>query len=357
MTLKNRQKVLEVVSEDAENIVVIQKDELQILLNIFGKQSINLDYPLFDLKLIKAKTSGDCYKLNLLCGKEDFQDLYENCSCSKEFPSFGDISNCMLLSGIIQYDNLDEFKDKMKVYEQVNKNKVVYFGFDTNMFYHGFPSQATFLNKYRYLVANTGYEEIESAINYKYNPNQINEMKRCASYNANLLGNLGNQKIKRSRIAAYVAMKEYNNVRRQSFTKVESDVASTKDSEENDKIIVNAIHKFDVEDSDAYVVFLTADTNVSNLCEGKGLDFFHFQYPSYLDAKECSSDQLVKLIYWFAIVNGFVKCNSVVIFGEFVHKGRDDDALKLLFYDRKLFETFKRELEICRKLMDLKIAK
>jgi hypothetical protein len=343
--------------EVTENSVVIQKDELQILLNIFGKQSIDLEYPLFNLKLIRAKTSGDCYKLNRLCEKEDFYDLYENCNYSDEFPSYGDISDCMLWSGIIQYENMDEFKDQMLVYEKVNKNKVVYFAYDTNMFYHGFPSQASFLNKYRYLIASTVYEEIESAINSKYRPNQINEMKKCATYNNNLLGNLGNQKMKKSRKAAYVAMKEYTNIRRHSLTEVKSDFPSTKDSEENDRIIINAIHKFDAEDSDAYVVFLTADTLVSNLCEGKGLDFFLFKYPSHLDAKECSSDQLVKLIYWLAIMNGFIRCNSVIVYGEFGHKGRDDDALKLVFQDRKLLETFMRELEICRELMDLKIAK
>jgi hypothetical protein len=205
-------------------------------------------------------------------------------------------------------------------------------------------------------VVDTVYDEIESSVNYKYKPNQINEMKKCAPYNAKLLGNLGNQKMKKSRKAAYVGMKEYNHII-DTVREFKSEVPSTTDSEENDRIIVNAIRKFEAENNNAYTIFLTADTNASNLCEGKGPDYFYFRYPSNLDAKECTSNQLVNLIYWFAIANGFIKCNSVIIFGEFGHKGRDDESLKLLFYNRELFDTFTRELKICRRLMELEIAR
>lgn len=342
-------------SEMVENSVVIQRDELQILLNLFGDQSVMIDYPLFDLKLIQAKTSGDGYRIRVLSDEEDYEGLYEDYSSYvNELPSYDDIRYCMLLSEIIQYDNIDDFKEMLKVYERLGK--IVYFALDTNMLYQGFPSQATYMKNPRYLVVDTVYNEVESSVNYKYKPFHIHEMQECAHYHAELLENLENRKMKKARKAAHVAMKEYHYIR-EYVKEIKADLPSTTHSEKNDHIIVNAVRNFDAENSYAYPVFLTADTNASNLCEGKGPDCFHFTYPSSLDARECTSDQLVKLIYWFAIVNGFIKCNSVIVCGEFGHKGRDDDSLKLMFQDRKLFETFKQELGICRRLMALSIAK
>ena len=338
-----------------ENSVVIQRDELQILLNLLEGQSVVLDYPLFDLKMIQAKTSGDGYRLRILSNEEDFEELYEYYSSYfNEMPSYDDIRYCMLLSEIIQYDNLDDFKEMLRVYERLGK--IVYFALDTNMLYQGFPSQAAYMKNPHYLVVDTVYNEIENSVNYKYKPFHIYEMQECAHYHAELLENLENRKMKKARKAAHVAMKEYHHIR-EYVKEIEADLPSTTHSEKNDHIIVNAVRRFDAENSYAYPVFLTADTNASSLCEGKGPEFFHFTYPSTLDARECTSDQLVKLIYWLAIVNGFIKCNSVIVCGEFGHKGRDDDSLKLMFQNRKLFETFKRELEICRRLMALDIAK
>ncbi len=341
--------------ELVENSVVIQQDELQILLNLFGNQSIVVDYPLFDLKLIQAKTSGDGYKLRVLSDENDFEKLYEEYgSYVNEMPSFDDIGYCMLLSGIVQYDNVDEFKEMLKLYGRLNK--IVYFALDTNMLYQGFPTLATFMFHPRYLVVDTVYNEIESAINYKYKPFQIYEMQECAHYHSELLENLENRKMKKARKAAHVAMKEYRRIR-ENIHEIKAELPSTTQSEKNDTLIVNAIRRFDAENNYAYPVFLTADTNASNLCEGKGPDFFHFTYPSNTGVRECTSDQLVKLIYWFAIVNGFIKCNSVIVCGEFGHKGRDDDSLKLMFQDRKLFDTFMRELRICRRLVALGITR
>ncbi|MBC7086499.1 MAG: hypothetical protein H5T43_09115 [Methanomethylovorans sp.] len=341
--------------ELVENSVVIQQDEFHILLNLFENQSIVIDYPLFDLKLIHAKTYGDGYWLRILSSEADFEKLYEDCgSYVNEMPSFDDIVYCMLLSGIVQYDNLDEFKSILKLYKRMNK--IVYFALDTNLFYQGFPSRAGFIDNPRYLVVDIVYNEIESSINYKYKPFQIYEMQQCAHYHSELLENLENRKMKKARKAAYVAMKEYRRIR-EYVHEIKAEMPATSQSEKNDMLIVNAIRNFDAGNNYAYPVFLTADTNASNLCEGKGPDCFHFTYPSDIQARECTSDQLVKLIYWFAIVNGFIKCNSVIVCGEFAHKGRDDDSLKLMFQDRKLFDTFMRELRICRRLMALNITK
>lgn len=66
---------------------------------------------------------------------------------------------------------------------------------------------------------------------------------------------------------------------------------------------------------------LDSDTNISNLCMGKGPEYFFFEYPSPVEANECTAKQLVGLIFSLAVTCGLIKLNSVVIYGEFSYKG------------------------------------
>ncbi len=62
-------------------------------------------------------------------------------------------------------------------------------------------------------------------------------------------------------------------------------------------------------------------------------------------------DYLLKSL---AVVFGFIKLNSIIIFGEF--KGKTQlDTLKIRFLDEKIFKECQRDLRICRKLLALNI--
>jgi len=55
-------------------------------------------------------------------------------------------------------------------------------------------------------------------------------------------------------------------------------------------------------------------------------------------------------------VFGFIKLNSAIIFGEFIGK-RGLDEFKVRLFDENRSVKFGRDLKICRKLFDLKIAR
>ena len=335
------------------NSVTIKKDELQILINMIKGHGITLEYPLYKLKMIQARASGDGYNLHILTDEKDFDELTHTTeNYNDEMPSYNDIGYCLLLGGIIQYNNIDEFYEQLTLYKKMNKT--IRFALDTNMFYQGFPSRSKLPGDTCYLLVDIVYEEMEAAINHKYSQNQINAMQHNAPYHKDLLTELLNRKTKKARKAVYVAMSEYRSIREQT-REIKSPDPSTYDKEANDLLIVRTVRDYDEKNNMA--VLLTADTNVSYLCEGKGPECFHFTYPSMFDVKHCSSGQLIELIFSFAIVCGFIQCNYVVIYGEYAHKTGNDDTLKLKFHDEEKYLDFIKDLEICRKLTKLGIEK
>ena len=334
------------------NEVMIYKNELQLLLNLFGDESIVLDYPLFDLKFFRAKAVKDGYRLRLLADNENFLDLAcDMGEFADEMPTFDDIKYCMLLSGLIDYDNIDDFRDKLAVFSKLDRT--IYFAPDTNLFYQGFVSRSGITDPH-FVVVDTVYEEMEYAINYKYKPGYLYHMQQTAHYHDELLEELANKKLKKARKAAYIAMKQYQSVR-DRVMEVKAAEPSTNNSEKNDLIIVKSLREFDSQNSYGLVVLLTSDTNMADLCTGKGPECFHFTYPSSMDVEKCTNEELIDLIFSLSTVCGFIKCNSVVVYGEYGYKKHDDNSMKLVFQDEKLFESFKKELELCRKLAGLKI--
>jgi len=101
---------------------------LQILLNLIAKVSIVIDYPLYDLKMVKARPSGNGYYINVQSDVQLMKELYEYGTHTDELPSFDDIKYCMLLSGIIQYDNMAEFQEKISALNKLDRT--IYFFMD-----------------------------------------------------------------------------------------------------------------------------------------------------------------------------------------------------------------------------------
>jgi len=317
---------------------VVSADELQILLNLC--EEINIMYPLYKhFQLLKANPKEDGYKLKVLQGEMDFPDF-------EEFPNYSDFMECLLSAGVIDYENREEFEDKLRVYQNLKKR--VYFCPDTNIVYHCFLTNSGVKD---ILLVDTVREEIEASLNFKYSPQQVVELKKNAKYQQFLLDEFVNRRMKRSRLAC-IAMAEYRELRRYAI-EIEGVEKSTSDKEANDLIIIKTLRRFEKERS-VLPVLLTADRQMADLCELEGIEYFLFSLPHAVDARECSFDSMLKLIYNLAMVFGVIRLNSVVIFGEFKGK-KSIDELKLRFLDDKLFEGFDRHLRICRRLMKLGI--
>ena len=96
---------------------------------------------------------------------------------------------------------------------------------------------------------------------------------------------------------------------------------------------------------------------MAELCMGKGQECFHLTYPSSLDVNRCTPYQLRDLIFYLAKVCGLIKCNSVIIYGEYSHKTWNDNSLKLVFQDATLYNRFKEDHSLYQELMALEIEK
>ena len=155
-------------------------------------------------------------------------------------PSYNDFAGCLLVSGIISYDNLEQFKEMLNHYRSLKKR--VYFCPDTNVIYHGFVSTSSLFKPEEILLVETTREETEAFLNFKYSPHIISDLKKLTKYQPFLLDEFINRRMKKSRLAAYIALKEYRNLRKLAI-EVEGIERSTEDREANDFTIVKTLRR------------------------------------------------------------------------------------------------------------------
>ncbi|WP_048811231.1 PIN domain-containing protein [Thermococcus gammatolerans] len=315
--------------------VVIEKPELQILINLLQRSGITVSYPLYEIPLFSARESERGYTLSVLAGRHDFKGRHP------ELPSYSDFYETFISSGIITYDNIDEFANMLEVYRVLRKG--VSFAPDTNLFYHRFISSYRPLDGYQIVVAEDVKNEIEAAMNYKYRRQLLVEISREVK-NGHLLHELSNRRTKKARKAAYIALKEFEALRDRII------IAERYGSgHNNDEVIVKTLKHFD-EMSPSLLVFLTADLAITDVARMEGLEYFLFEYPTKeLGTHEVSAYQLRTLIFNLAAVFGVIDLNGTIIYGEFGGK-RKLNELKLLFRDEDLFQKFLFHLNLCRRL-------
>ncbi|MDD3856774.1 MAG: hypothetical protein PHP43_01845 [Methanoculleus sp.] len=334
------------------NDAVIREDELQVLINSLDE--IRVTYPLYEGEILVARPEGTGFSLELPASRETFKDWvagYE--SVSAELPSYADLQECMFASGIARYVNHAAFESMLASYGQLKK--AVFFGLDTNLFYHGFASNNPQIEHASYLIVDTVRDEIAYAINRKYPAKTIGEIAALAPDCREYIGELENKRTKRSRKAAYLALKEYRIIRDRA-TEIAAPGPHTHLSEENDYNIVRALRKFE-EERYALPVLLTADTYMADLCMAEGLEYFYFDRPYRLETTACTAPAFRRLLFNLATVFGFVNCNEIAIFGEYGGKGNELDELKVRFRDDGAYRAFMRELKICRHLTALGIPR
>jgi hypothetical protein len=331
---------------------VIREDELQVLLNSLGE--VRISYPLYEGDLLVARPEGTGFRLELPASRETFLGWLSGYGpIAGELPTYNDLQECMFASGIARYANQAAFDAMLGSYGQLKK--VVFFGLDTNLFYHGFASNNPGISPTSYLIVDTVRDEITYAINRKYSAKTIEELAAHAPGSREFIEELENKRMKRSRKAAYLALKEYRTIRDRA-TEIASPGTHTHLAEENDRNIVRALRKFE-EERYALPVLLTADIYMADLCMAEGVEYFYFDRPYLLEATTCTAPAFRRLLFNLAAVFGFVTCNGAAIFGEYGGKGNDLDELKVRFQDDEAYREFTRELEICRKLQKIGITR
>ncbi len=320
---------------------IIEKPELQILINILPE--VQVGYPLYEIPLIRARPSERGYTVEALAERRDFARFLPE-HLAYDLPGYADFYECFISSGILKYDNIDEFQKSLELYEYLRKGVV--FAPDTNLFYHRFISNFRPLDRYQIAVAEGVQKEIENAMNYKYHHSQLAELKRAVK-NSYLLNELSNRRMKKSRKAAYIALKEFERLK----DRIIIAESVREEAHNNDEIIVKSLKRFD-NMTPSLVVFLTADIAITDVAEIEGLEYFLFEYPrEKLGKHEVSAYQLRTLIFNLAAVFGVIEVNGILVFGEFGGK-KGLNELKLIFqHENRLYNEFEFHLKLCRKLM------
>ncbi|MFN3383368.1 MAG: hypothetical protein ACK401_00550 [Archaeoglobaceae archaeon] len=329
------------------NEAVVSPEEIQILLNLL-EEDINVIYPLYKhFTLFNARAEDEGYRIKILQGLKEFEEQQNYFSeFADEMPGYSDFISTLLASGVMKYENVDDFLQRIKVYSELRKR--VFFCPDTNVVYHRFITN-TFSDLRNVLLLEIVRNEIESVLNFKYKENEINLIKKKAKYQNFLLDEFSNRRMKRSRIAV-LALNEYRILRSYGL-EIDAVGRGGSDKEENDYIIVKTLREFEKERS-ALPVLLTADNQMADLCKAEEIEFFHFKIPHAVQADFCTHRSMLNLIYSLALVFGVVRLNSVLVFGEFKGKSRAED-LKLRILDEKLWVKFEKHLMICRKLVEI----
>jgi hypothetical protein len=332
--------------------LIIREEEVQILLNSLDE--VRISYPLYGDDLMVARPDGTGFRLDQPVTPETFQDWLSGYEpIAGELPSYSDFQECMLASGIVSYTNQAAFDAMLASYGQLKKT--VFFGLDTNLFYHCFVTNNPGISHASYLIVDTVRDEITYAINRKYPAKQIEEMVACAPDYQDFIRELENKRTKRSRKAAYLALKEYRSIRDQA-TEIAAPGPHSHLSEENDRNIVRALRKFE-EERYALPVLLTADSYMADLCVAEGLEYFYFDRPYQVMVAACTAPALRRLIFNLAVVFGFIRCNGITVFGEYGGKGDELDELKVRFSDDEGYREFLRDVKLCRNLAKLGIKK
>ncbi len=319
---------------------IITKPELQILLNLLPE--IRVGYPLYEIPLIRARATEKGYTVEAIAGRGDFVRAMPE----HDLPNYGDFYECFISSGILKYDNIDEFRKSLELYEYLRKGVV--FAPDTNIFYHRFISNFRPLDGYQIAVAEGVQREIENAMNYKYHRRELEEMKREVR-NGSLLREFNNRRMKKSRKAAYIALKEFERLK----DRIIIAESVSEDAHNNDEIIVKSLKRFD-RMTPSLVVFLTADIAITDVAEIEGLEYFLFEYPTgKLGKHEVTAYQLRTLIFNLAAVFGVIEVSGVLVYGEFGGK-RGLNELKLIFPgESRSYNEFEFHLKLSRKLIEI----
>jgi len=306
-------------------VAVIVERELQILLNLH--ETVEVKYPLLNRSLLEVTPASGGYTVKVTA---------RPWKAAPELADWNDLYEAFISAGILRYENLDEFGEMMEVYGGLKKG--VAFAPDTNVLYHRFISSYRPLDGHQIVIAEGVKGEIEDAMNHKYRPRQLAELQVARP---DLLREFRNRRTKRSRKAAYIALREFEELK-------DRVTVTGNPGERGDWAIVRALKTYD-QRTPALVVLLTADIAMTDVAEMEGLEYFLFHYPrARLGRHFATAHQLRRLLFNLSAVFGVIELNGIPVFGEFGGKVKLDE-LKVVHAG----QDFHFHLGLNRRLMEI----
>jgi len=327
--------------------LVLTRQELQILLNHLGPR-IKVDYPPTNLQLLDAGLDGDRSEITLYFQEDSVYSDAKTDTWHSEQPRYGDLVQCFLASGLITYPNLADLKERVQVYRNL-RSKVVFCP-DTNLFYNNFISATGLLRPEDLAFVDLCRGEIIASYNNKLTARDITTIKSEIKYQPGLYDELINRRNKVSRLAYNLAFQEYSRYQDRVYQVIKSE-PGTRDSEQNDRLFVEAVKRYS-DEGKTFPVVLTCDMLLIDLCEAYGVEYFHLELPTSIQPSLAEPWRLVNLLAVLSRVLGFIKIEAMVLFGEFRGKKTANEH-KIRFLRGEAPLEFGRNLEICRELMKM----
>ena len=332
----------------------IHYEELNVLVNLIPEDKRSIKYPLYDFDLIDVEEAPDGYRLEIR-NTDRFDDRISDFGRLRgEVPNYDDLRSAMMSSGILKIANLDQVKEEIERYEKAKNG--VRFALDTNMLYHNFVRNHPFIDPKEVVLVDTVKEEIKNMSNKKYSKEQMQALKGYAPRYKELLDELWNRRVKRSRKAS-LALRDWIYLIDNDARVIEAVGESSSEEGVSDQIIVESLKEHD-DNISQFTVLLTADDALIDLCKMESLEYIKCDMEHEVGSIDCGYKQLRNLLYDMANTFGFIKFGPVIIYG--VYRGYTSnrpDVLKVKTQNNKLHEGLEKELETCRKLKELEIEK
>jgi hypothetical protein len=337
------------------NSLYVSKNELQILLNLFDNP-IQVSYPFYDFNLVEGFVQKDGVKLSFHGTSDLFRRNQSQFAGNiDEMPSFNDVLDILLYSGIITYDNIFRLDSLIEDVSKWPDNRKGVFCPDTNVFYHLFLRNYQRITDDQIVLIETVGEEINAARSHQLSDPTHGQIMNSITRQKEWFTPLQNTLTKKSRRAQYLAYAEYQYYKQHALHTYSGVRKSTHSNDENDQIIVDTAKQIKQNRyPDLYL--MTADKGVKDRCDEADVNCILLKIPRTLITTKSTFSQFNDFISALSRVFCLIKINSTIIYGDFSKKNQNNyDKHRIDFQHKPVYDECKKHLHVCRKINEIGI--
>lgn len=356
--------------------LIVSRDELQVLTNAMFRgdvRYVHVKYPFYDTRLFTLDIVKP--ELTNIVRSDDFdwarstKKPLDRSVSADELPSFGDLRNCLLSSGFLNYKNEPEITKKLIDLREEAKDpnkrpRPLFVAVDTNILYDRFLSRHLPLKEdssgrtveatdFRYVLSEIVQMEIDLKITHKYSRDEIQGLATAFSH-PELLKEFSNGSGRRTRIAKLAFNEMSYLLTELRALRIKGNRARNK--EESDIEIAQS-YKFWARNGDYDVFLLTADEDMVNHAQASELMTMQLELPFAVpEHARIDPWRISDLLYDLSVVFGVIHLENedIHIFGEWAGKASSDylnENVKVKFGKEDKVDEISKQIEICRKIL------
>lgn len=350
---------------------IVGKDSLMVLINEMhsnGKDSFRVKYPFYDIDLFNFQTD---FRITNVVGKERLQQVRSEHVPDSDFlrddlPGYDELETGFLSSGLLDYENWDEFRKWMTDLVRYSKDPrrmvgSLSFAIDTSALYNKLfssylPGKETDfdIDDIDIVISDVVRGEVSSRIKHKYRSSNIQKMK-AVFRNKRFLDEFANRNMLGTRKAKLAQLELDAFTKELSAPRISK--GDIKDSEERDIEIVRTYKVFS-QTCGMNIALITMDQNMADHAKNSGVMYHTLVYPKEeFKGGPVNPWRCLSLFHDLAVRFGVLvfRGMGVVVFGEWRGKTSQDytkEKLKLLIDEKSVIhEKLARDLDLCEKIL------